>query len=80
MNDKLKHALEELLSELQQIGLEDPKIQKLADDVQGVLKNGARKTPQLDSIRDATEGFEMRHPQLTAMINNIMNSLSNIGI
>ena len=80
MSDKLKRALEELHDELSQIGGDDPKLQKLADDVQHALNESVEELPLVDSLRDAAETFEVRHPQLTALINNVMNSLSNIGI
>lgn len=80
MSDKLKQALEELQNELKQIGPGEPKLQKLAEEVQVALKESVEDLPLGDSLRDAAETFEVRHPQLTALINNVMNSLSNIGI
>ncbi len=80
MSNKLKQALEELHDELKQVGSEEPKLQKLADDVQNALKESVEDVPLVESLRDAAETFEARHPQLTALINNVMNSLSNIGI
>jgi len=80
MSDKLKQALENLQEELQQIGGDDPKLRRLRDDVQHALKEDAREVPQIDALRDAAETFEARHPQLTALINSVMNALSNIGI
>ena len=80
MSDKLKQALEELRDELKQISSGDPKLQKLADDVQSALKKNIEDVPLVDSLRDTAETFEARHPQLTALINNVMSSLSNIGI
>ncbi|MBI9021255.1 MAG: DUF4404 family protein [Verrucomicrobia bacterium] len=80
MRDKLKQALEELQNELTQMGSHEPKLQKLADDVQVALKESAADVPLVDSLRDAAEAFEAHHPQLTALINNVMTSLSNIGI
>jgi hypothetical protein len=80
MSDKLKQALEELQDELKQIGGDDPKLQRLAGHVHDTLKESAEDIPLIDSLRDAAETFEAHHPQLTAMINNVMSSLSNIGI
>ncbi len=80
MSDKLKQALEELQNELKQIGSGEPKLQKLADDVQRALKERVEDVPLIDSLRDAAEAFEAHHPQLTALINNVTTSLSNIGI
>jgi len=80
MSNKLKQSLEELRDELKQIGSDDPQLQKLAGDVQAALQQHGENAPPLESLRDSAETFEARHPQLTALINNVMNSLSNIGI
>ncbi|MCK5676793.1 MAG: DUF4404 family protein [Verrucomicrobia bacterium] len=80
MNDTLQQSLEALHSELKQLGSDDPKLLKLAENVQTALDENSEELPLVDSLRDATETFELNHPQLTAVINNVMNSLSNIGI
>ncbi len=80
MSEKLKRSLEDLQNELNRINSEDPKLQTLADHVQGALKKSVEDVPLVDSLRDTAETFEARHPQLTALINNVMSSLSNIGI
>lgn len=80
MSDKLNRALEELQDELKQIGGDDPKLQKLAENVQHALDESNDDLPLVEDLKEATELFETRHPQLTAIINNVMNSLSNIGI
>lgn len=80
MSEELKRDLEKLHDELKQLDSDEPKLQKLADEVQTALKESIEDVPLVDSLRDAAESFEARHPQLTAIINNVMNSLSNIGI
>lgn len=80
MSDKLKQALEELRDELKQLGSSEPKLQKLAVEVQAALQEHGADVPLIESLRDTTKTFETRHPQLTALINNVMSSLSNIGI
>ena len=80
MSDKLKQSLEKLHDELKQIGSDEPKLQKLAEEVQAALKERVEDVPLVESLRDAAETFEACHPQLTALINNVMSSLSNIGI
>jgi len=80
MSEELKRDLEKLHDELKKISSGDPKLQKLTDDVQSALKKNIEDVPLVDSLRDAAETFEVRHPKLTALINNVMNSLSNIGI
>jgi ABC-type transporter Mla subunit MlaD len=34
----------------------------------------------VQSLQSTAEEFEARHPQLTAIINNVMTSLSGLGI
>lgn len=80
MNDKLKQSLEELRGELEAIGSDDPKLQTLADHVKQALQNNADEGSLIESLKDATESFETNHPQLTSTMNNVMNSLSGLGI
>jgi prefoldin subunit 5 len=45
----------------------------------------AQQNPQslhhsLEGLRSSVEGFEKSHPQLVQIVNNISNTLSNLGI
>jgi len=45
----------------------------------------ARQNPQslhhsLEGLRSSVEGFEKSHPQLVQIVNNISNTLANLGI
>ena len=81
MSEKLKRELEELQNELKEIKSEDPKLQKLAGDVDAALAQTGEVSRALHhSLQHAAEEFEANHPQLTAIINNIMTSLSSLGI
>lgn len=81
MSDKLKRNLEELQNELKQINSKNPKLQKLASDVDAALEQpGEVSTALIHSLQHTTKEFEVNHPQLTAIINNIMTSLSSLGI
>jgi DNA repair ATPase RecN len=81
MSEKLKHDLEELKGELKQIDSGDPSLEKLARDVDEALAQTGEATRALAlSLQHTAEEFEAKHPQLTAVINNVMTSLSNIGI
>jgi hypothetical protein len=80
MSDKLKRELEELQTELRNIDSEDPKLQNLADQIQHALTEDLKDLPLVEPLREVAETFEVKHPQLTALINNVMTSLSNIGI
>ena len=81
MSEELTRKLEELKDELSEIGLSDPKLEKLANDIDEVLAQ--TNEPPVDlahSLQNITEEFEVNHPKLIAIINNVMTSLSNIGI
>ncbi|MBC8207142.1 MAG: DUF4404 family protein [Kiritimatiellales bacterium] len=81
MSEKVKRELEELQNELKQINSEDPKLQKLAGDVDAALAQTGEISRTLhNSLQHTAEEFETHHPQLTAIINNIMTSLSSLGI
>lgn len=81
MSENLKRGLEKLKNELGQINSEDPKLQKLAGDVDEALaQTGEVSRALAHSLQHTAEEFEAHHPQLTALINNIMTSLSSLGI
>ncbi len=79
MSDKLKQALEELRDELKRIQPDDPTLKTLQEKTARALDAGEH-LPLVEDLKETTERFETLHPQLTAIINNVMNSLSNIGI
>ncbi len=81
MSEKLKRGLQDLQDELKQIHSDNPKLQKLAGDVDAALEQtGDIPRTLIHSLQHAAEEVEAHHPQLTAIINNIMNSLSGLGI
>lgn len=79
MNEKLRAAMEELRDELRKIGEEHPELIKLQEKTVHALDAGGH-LPVVEELREAAERFEVRYPRLTAVLNNAMNSLSNIGI
>ena len=79
MSEKLKQDLEELQKQLS--SSDEPKLQKLATDVRAALAKPEDISHALvHSLKAVAEEFEVQHPQLTAIVNNIMNSLSSLGI
>ncbi len=81
MSEQLKHNLEELQNELKQINSDNPKLQKLAGDVDAALDQpGEVSHALIHSMQHTAEELETHHPQLTAIINNVMTSLSSLGI
>jgi DNA repair ATPase RecN len=81
MSEQLKQNLEELQKELKGINSENPKLQKLAADIDAAQAK-PEEFPQAlaHAMQHVAEEFEVEHPQLTAIVNNIMHSLSSLGI
>lgn len=81
MSDKLRNELQELKDELKDLKSENPTLQKLAGELDDVLIQTGDVSRELhNSLQQTAEEFEIQHPQLTATINNIMTSLSSLGI
>ena len=79
MSGKLKQALEELREELRRVGSDHPELQDLYQKTVQALESGEPRS-LIGPLREAEKTFEVRHPQLTALINNVLTSLSNLGI
>lgn len=81
MGDKLQRDLEELQGELQRIDSKDPQLQELADELSATIaQTDGLSRSVLHSLQRAAEAFEVHHPKITALINQIMTSLSGLGI
>lgn len=79
MNEKMRQVLEELRDEIRRIGPANPDLHALQAKVTHALEAGGH-LPVVEEIRESAGKIEARYPQLTAILNNVMNSLSNIGI
>jgi hypothetical protein len=79
MNNKLKQALNELHDELRRLGPGSPELRTLQEKTVRALESGEH-LPVVEELRHAAETFETRHPDLTALINNVLNALSGLGI
>ncbi len=85
--NELHGPLEQLRAEIKKLGDEDEavkqRMQQLVADLEGKLE-GAEESehePQLiDSLRQNIERFEVEHPRLTGVLNQVMVELSNMGI
>jgi type II secretory pathway component PulM len=86
MNDEpLRAALDQLRAELGRVG--DPvaraRLQALVADVEAQLARGgdaAQGSDLKDSLRASIDQFEVEHPRLTLALNQIIASLSSMGI
>jgi len=81
MKHQLKHGLSELDRELKRINSENPKIRRLAGEVEGAISQPDDLPHSFShSLRHIADEFEIHHPQLTARIHQVLEALSNLGI
>ncbi len=88
MEKQLREHLEELHTELESADAMDERSKDLIDsvvrDIQKLLDRepGTSHQPQglIERLRDATRHFEENHPDLSAAVGRVMNTLSNMGI
>lgn len=79
---ELKGSLNELKSELKQIPKETTQLEELLAHAQEGIE---RYTPEavqdlIHALQQEAEEFEREHPRITALVNQIMTALSNLGI
>jgi hypothetical protein len=81
-HNKVKKSIEDLKVELEQT----PKETGLFEETLEAAKNGIERfTPEaiqdlIQTLQKESDEFEVEHPRITALINNVMTSLSNLGI
>ncbi|MBT8046261.1 MAG: DUF4404 family protein [Pontiella sp.] len=79
---EIRKTISELKSELEQT----PRETGLLEETLEAAKEGIeRYTPEaiqelVQSLQKEAKEFEVEHPRITALINNVMTSLSNLGI
>ena len=85
--EQLEHALERLrreLDDLDQGAVDvDERLRVLIDDVEGrldALERGDGDASLVDAVKHHIEQFELAHPRVTNILNDIMVTLSNMGI
>ncbi len=87
--DKLRKELDELQNRLDKTDPKDEagreRIQSLRDGIQSVKEQDgpvSTETRQdlLHRMESALEHFEVSHPTLTGVVNNVIRTLNNIGI
>lgn len=83
---KLRQDLDRLRAEVKRVEKTDPeskqRIDSLIADLEKHLDQGGDDEDDsiLDSVRDAIKQFQTQHPRATAILNDIMVTLSNMGI
>jgi hypothetical protein len=82
--DKIKQLGVELKTVKKQ-GPDDPKLDRLENWVDEYLAEGAVIEEKehhtfVQELQEAAEQYEVSHPKLTAVINQVLSTLSNMGI
>jgi hypothetical protein len=90
MDDKeIKKLLLRLLDEIKNTQAVDEKGEKLLHDLEGDINELIARTeetpgrlgaPSVQNLESALAHFEVTHPQMTLLISNLLNFLSNSGI
>ncbi len=85
--EKLREGLEALRAEIKKLkGTDDAgkqRLEELAERVEKQLAETGEKNEHQNLIKELEEEimrFEVAHPRLTAIINDLMVTLSNMGI
>ncbi len=84
--EDLHHKLNKLRSELENLEVNSDVHQELShlissieQQIQG-LEDKQHKNSLMESIQGHIEKFEVEHPRITSILNDIMVKLSNIGV
>lgn len=83
MQNDIKEKITSLKKELEQIPIEDnlakDHINTLIQEIEE-LNGNSTDNDIIEKIKTSIENFETEHPRATAILNDIMVTLSNIGI
>ncbi|GJM04815.1 MAG: hypothetical protein DHS20C09_08060 [marine bacterium B5-7] len=85
MQDSLNEKIISLKKELDQISIEDGSakdhINALIEEIQDLNEQSSEdKDFVINKLKQSIAHFETEHPRTTAILNDIMMTLSNIGI
>ena len=86
-NEQLNTSLEELRAALADVdGLDEParaRIERLIADLEhqiGTPSDSGHRTSTAESLPNLIEHFEVEHPRITSILNQISVTLSGMGI
>lgn len=84
-NQQLHEDLKRLRNEVNQLAVDDvesrEKLNRLIGELEAKLENPDEDDEGLmDNVKDTIKHFEAEHPRATAILNDIMVTLSNMGI
>lgn len=83
---KLQKELEQLRAEIEKVDTADAqtkaKLEQLVRDIECELEKPEEEVQRglMDDLRESINRFEAEHPRTTAILNDIMVTLSNMGI
>jgi seryl-tRNA synthetase len=79
---EIQKNIEELKTELERTPRETSQFEELLERaIDGIERNTPEALQDLvQTLQQEAKDFEVEHPQITAMINQVMTSLSNLGI
>jgi len=85
--NKLRDDIEKLRDEIENLSADEDiskeKLEMLLQDIESGLENEEQNENQselLAGLKESVNHFETEHPRATAIINDIMVTLSNMGI
>lgn len=84
MHEKLNEKISSLKTELDKLSVNDDiakrQINELIKEIENLNELTEEKEDVIDNIKSSIETFETEHPRATAILNDIMVTLSNMGI
>jgi hypothetical protein len=79
---EVKESIQELKGELakspKETGLLEETLESAKEGIEHYTPEAVKELVQ--SLQKEADEFEVEHPSITALINNVMTSLSNLGI
>ncbi len=82
-DQRLHDDLQHLLAEIEGLQLEGEAIERLTSLVADIEAHSAEEAPpqhMIDTVDNLISSFETEHPTLTGVLNNLLVSLSNMGV
>ncbi len=84
MHEKIHEKITSLKNELEQLSISDnsakENINDLINEIENLNESTEEKNIAIDNIKSSIDRFETEHPRATAILNDIMVTLSNMGI
>jgi seryl-tRNA synthetase len=79
---EIRKNIDELKTELERTPKETSQFEELLERAKDGIERYTPETLQdlVQDLQQESKEFEVEHPQITALINQVMTSLSNLGI